>query len=74
VAFRFIETQFPGQNHSHSDDDWFEFGPSGILGVHYGRDSPRDSEYYSPTAWAHLTTDQPPGPPSVGQQVRGFES
>jgi hypothetical protein len=62
MAFRFTETQNPGQDHSHSGTDWFEFGPSGILGVHYGGDPKRDSEYYSPNAWTDLKTDQPPGP------------
>jgi hypothetical protein len=60
-GIRFTETEYPGQDHSHNQGDWFEFGPGGILGVH-SADSDRDSEYYAPNAWTNLRTDQPPGP------------
>jgi hypothetical protein len=62
VAFRFTETRYEGQHHSHPDGDWYEFSPSGILAVHYA-DEKRDTEFYSPHAWERLSADQPPGPP-----------
>ena len=73
MAFRFTLTQYPGQNNSHSDGDWYEFGPAGILAVHYA-DEKRDAEYYAPGAWTELFTDQPPGPPTLGQKVWAFYS
>jgi hypothetical protein len=72
MAFWFTETQYPGQDHSHSGSDWFEFGPGGILGVHFG-DSDRDSEYYAPNAWTNRRTDQPPGP-LTDSPVWGFNN
>lgn len=71
MAFRFKLTEHPGDENSHSGEgDWYEFGPSGILGVHYGNPD-RDSEYYSPHAWTELITDQPPGKPT-SNEVWGF--
>jgi hypothetical protein len=60
MAFRFIETQYVGENHSHSDGDWFEISPSGVLVVHSAKG--RDTEFWAPHAWTKLMTDQPPGP------------
>lgn len=71
VAFRFVETQYPGQDNSCGDDDWFEFGPGGVLAVHYA-DGNREHRYYSPQAWSELLTDQPPGPPAVDRRDWGF--
>lgn len=72
MAFRFTLTQYPAENNSHSGDDWYEFGPGGILGVHFGN-SARDSEYYAPNSWTELFTDQPPGPPT-DNPIWGFKS
>lgn len=70
MAFRFTLTAYPGEDRTHGDGDWYEFGPGGVLGVHYG-DTERDSEYYSPNTWTGLYTNQPPGKPTDGQ-VWGF--
>lgn len=71
MGFRFTETQYPGNDNGHGGDDWFEFGPGGILGVHFA-DPKRDSKYFAPNAWVDLYTDQPPGPPTEAERVWGF--
>ena len=61
MGFRFRMTEYPGDNRSYEDaGDWYEFGPGGVLGVHFGQPG-RWSEYYPPGAWTELTADQPPG-------------
>ncbi len=55
MAFRFVETNYEGQIHSHSDGDWYEFGPSGILAVHSAA-ATRDAEFYAPQASKTLLT------------------
>lgn len=71
MAFSFIQVEYPGQGNFGKDGDWFEFGPGGILAVHYA-DPNKDHKYFAPGAWRELRTDQPPGPPTVEKRDWGF--
>ena len=73
MAFEFEEVEYPGNNNYYKDGDWYEFGPGGILAVHLADpDKHMPHRYFSPGAWRHLMTDQPPGPPTEGFRDFGF--
>ena len=74
MSFSFVETIFEGENNSCGDGDWFEFGPGGILAVHYAREKNRDSRYFASWAWRDLRTDQPPGPLTEAAPRWGFHN
>jgi len=72
MSFSFEEVHYDGNRNTCGDGDWFEFGPGGILGVHYAPEKNRQSVYFGPGAWRHLRTDQPPGPLSDAEMRWGF--
>lgn len=74
MSFSFVETAFEGQSNSCGDGDWFEFGPGGILAVHYAPEKNRDSRYFTAWAWRELRTNQPPGPLTDSEMHWGFSN